>query len=41
MYAKLEEIWASLPQDYNDKLIESMPRQRQAVIETKGGHNKY
>lgn len=37
----IERAWEALGQEYFDKLIESMPRRIQAVIEAKGWYTKY
>jgi uncharacterized protein YukE len=37
----IECAWEGLGQEYFDKLIESMPRRIQAVIEAKGWYTKY
>ncbi|KAF4222390.1 hypothetical protein CNMCM5878_005672 [Aspergillus fumigatiaffinis] len=37
----IERAWEGLGQEYFDKLIESMPRRIQAVIEAKGWYTKY
>jgi hypothetical protein len=37
----IKRAWEALGQEYFDKLIESMPRRIQAVIEAKGWYTKY
>lgn len=37
----LEEEWLNLPQENIQRLIESMPRRCQAVIQARGGHTRY
>lgn len=37
----LPELWASIPQEYFQTLIDSMPRRCQAVIEAHGGYTSY
>lgn len=39
--ATLQEEWAKLNMDMVNKLIESMPRRLQAVIDANGGSTKY
>lgn len=40
-FTQLEAEWARIPQSTLDKLIESMPRRCQAVIDAKGYSTKY
>ena len=38
----MEEVWVNeITQLYGESLVSSMPRHNQAVIDNKGGHNKY
>ena len=37
----LEEIWARVPADFIEALIDGMPRRVAAVIKANGGHTKY
>ena len=37
----MQEEWAKLDMEEVNKLIESMPRRLQAVIDAKGGSTKY
>ena len=40
LWDRLAEEWGEIPPEVCQNLIESMPRQMQAVIEAKGGHTK-
>lgn len=37
----IQNIWENIPSSVTKKLVESMPRRLQAVLEAKGGHTKY
>ena len=39
--AKATQIWSEMSQDTIDKLIESMPRRVEALIESRGGVTRY
>ena len=41
IYQALLGAWDSIEEDYLDKLLESMPRRMEAVIQAKGGQTKY
>lgn len=38
---KFTEIWETIPSSDTKKLVESMPRHLQAIIDTKGYATKY
>ena len=38
---KIREIWRSLSVDYAEKLVESMPRRCEAILENDGGYTTY
>ena len=35
------KVWKGITPDYLNNLYKAMPRHMQAVIDAKGGHNKY
>jgi hypothetical protein len=41
MQQALEQEWGRIPQDRIHRLIEPMPRRVRAVLQAKGGHNRY
>jgi transposase len=41
LWSRLEEEWNKIPPEVCQRLIESMPRRIEAVIDAKGGHTKY
>lgn len=41
LFNHIDEEWRKIPQEYIDKLFESMPRRIQAVLRSKGGPTKY
>ena len=41
LWERVEKEWEKIPVETCQRLIESMPRRIEAVIETKGGHIKY
>jgi hypothetical protein len=41
LWRRIEEEWNKIPAEVCQKLIESMPRRIEAVIEAKGGYTKY
>ena len=36
LFRRIKEIWRSLPTEYAEKLVESMPRMRQAIFHNNG-----
>jgi hypothetical protein len=41
LWEALNEEWVGIPQDYIDKLFDSVPRRVEALLKAKGGHTKY
>lgn len=41
LFSAAQEVWAQIPQDVIDKLIDSMPERLQAVLDADGGHTKW
>lgn len=41
LWRRVQDIWTAIPNDFLQKLYESMPRQLEAVIKSKGRNTKY
>jgi hypothetical protein len=41
LWERVQEIWTNIPNDFLQKLYESMPKRLEEVIKHKGGNTKY
>ena len=41
LFYKLSDAWYSIPQEYCEKLVSSMPRRVEALYKSRGGPTKY